>query len=79
MKDTTKLKEDLIALENAIEKLMETPVDDSEVYDEVLTNYYMMYARIAKDKIEDPDVLETIVDIGSSLAWMYDSIKTENY
>jgi len=47
--------------------------------DPVLTEYYLAYMEVANLKIEDDDTIETLVILGNSLAYLYDSVKVDNY
>ena len=77
--DIQKLRLNLIKLEQSIEDLMDN-IDVCESHmDEVLTDYYLSYADVARLKIEDDDTIETLVILGNSLAYLYDSVKTDNY
>tara|TARA_R110000744_G_scaffold175826_2_gene294625 strand:+ start:140 stop:391 length:252 start_codon:yes stop_codon:yes gene_type:complete len=77
--DLNELRSYLIKLEQSIEDLMDNQDVSEELMDEVLTNYYMSYSDVARLKITDPDEIETLVILGNSLAYLYDSVKTENY
>ena len=77
--DIQELRTYLIKLENSIEDLMDNNDVSEELMDEVLTDYYMSYADVARLKITDPDEIETLVILGNSLAYLYDSIKVDNY
>ena len=77
--DIQKLRLNLIKLEQSIEDLMDN-IDVCESHlDPALTEYYLAYADVARLKITDPDEIETLVILGNSLAYLYDSIKVDNY
>ena len=77
--DIQELRTYLIKLEQSIEDLMDNQDVCENHLDEVLTNYYMSYSDVARLKITDPDEIETLVILGNSLAYLYDSIKVDNY
>ena len=77
--DIQELRASLIKLEQSIENLMDNQDVSEDLMDEVLTEYYLSYADVANLKITDPDEIETLVILGNSLAYLYDSIKVENY
>ena len=77
--DIQELRASLIKLEQSIENLMDNQDVSEELMDEVLTNYYMSYSDVARLKITDPDEIETLVILGNSLAYLYDSVDVKNY
>ena len=75
--DIQQLRLNLIFLEESIEQLLDNQ-DVSEDH-EILTEYYMAYADVARLKVEDDDCIETLVILGNSLAYLYDSVDVKNY
>lgn len=77
--DIKELRLNLIKLEQSIEDLLDNQDVSEDLMDEVLTSYYLAYADVANLKVEDDDTIETLVILGNSLAYLYDSVEVENY
>ena len=77
--DIKQLRLNLIFLEESIEQLLDNNHLDEDGMEPMLTEYYLAYADVARLKIEDDDVIETLVILGNSLAYLYDSVDVKNY
>ena len=77
--DIKQLRLNLIFLEESIEQLLDNNHLDEDSMEPMLTEYYLAYADVARLKIEDDDVIETLVILGNSLAYLYDSVDVKNY
>ena len=77
--DIKQLRLNLIFLEESIEQLLDNNHLDEDGMEPMLTEYYLAYADVSRLKIEDDDTIETLVILGNSLAYLYDSVRTENY
>ena len=77
--DIQQLRLNLIKLEDSIEDLLDNNHLDEDSMEPILTEYYLSYADVARLKIEDDDTIETLVILGNSLAYLYDSVEVENY
>ena len=77
--DIKQLRLNLIFLEESIEQLLDNNHLDEDGMEPMLTEYYLAYADVARLKIEDDDVIETLVILGNSLAYLYDSVEVKNY
>ena len=73
------LRLNLIKLEDSIEKLLDNNHLDEDDMEPILTEYYLAYADVANLKVEDNDTIETLVILGNSLAYLYDSVDINNY
>ena len=77
--DIKQLRLNLIFLEESIEQLLDNNHLDEDDMEPMLTEYYLAYADVARLKVEDDDCIETLVILGNSLAYLYDSVDVKNY